>query len=67
MIYNDLPDHPAYGILLSCLFCGGEHSATAGDYFLCDGTDTIECGECGEPLGLYRRLVTFKPVEIADA
>ena len=61
MTYDDLPDHPAPGVLLYCRGGGAECSATVGDYFMCDGADEIAC-ECGNPMQLVIKRTTFEPV-----
>jgi uncharacterized protein with PIN domain len=39
-------------VFLTCLDCGGEFSATSGDYFMLDPDEVLECSECGGPLSL---------------
>lgn len=62
---KDLPPnggtHESGPVFLHCAHCGGEFSATRGDYFMAD-PDTVMM-HCGHPMQLVTKHVTLKEVK----
>jgi hypothetical protein len=59
---RDLPATAPYGTLLWCQTCGGEYSATQGDYFLRVPDSILTC--CEQPLELVFKQTVFTPVNV---
>lgn len=70
LTYGELPDTIGTGRAPQSMACANEgcdefmnlYSATKGDYFMMDPSETVTCGACGEPMKLARANsgVTFE-------
>lgn len=54
----------AHQPILYCYGCGGEFSATPGDYWQYPRDAEIECGECGDPLSLVVKRTVYEEVDL---
>lgn len=59
---SDLPKTPEHGVILRCLYCGGEYSATRGDYFMADPNTVMKCHN--RPMALVRRRTVYEQVKV---
>lgn len=58
---GDLRSVPS-GILQKCHKCGGEYSATYGDYFMASDSRPLTC--CGRPVALVTRRTVYEEIGI---
>ena len=62
---RDLPEHPRPGVMLYCYRCGGEWSATRGDYFMAAPDHVFRCEHCPRQptLTLVERRTIHRAIE----
>lgn len=64
MRINELPDFPAAGVVLHCLKCGQDSSATRADYWY-NPNASLMC--CGQPTELMRKVMYYEAVSAEEA